>query len=82
MALYSKLYFTTASLECFSTVFKVDVCYSGEIDIYIHKCLLYTAGYSHMFMFQVFFYVMTGPHVKQPVTDELSCIIMFENTLI
>ena len=33
-------------------------------------------------MFQVFFYVMTEPRVKQPVTDEFSCIDTFEKKYI
>ena len=45
---------------------------------YIPICLLYTDDdYCHLFMFYVCFYVMTGPHVKQPMADELSCINMF-----
>ena len=76
--LFWQEYFTTAVLECFSTVSRVNVYHPGEmVDILHSHLLIDTDDYCHLFMFYVCFYVMTGPHVKQPVADELSCINMF-----
>ena len=38
-------------------------------------CILTITCY--LFMFYKCFYMMTGPRVKQPVADELSCVNMF-----
>ena len=54
-----------------------NLTYTAWLIFYIRTCLLYTDDYCHLFMFYVRFYVMTGPRVKQPVADELSCINMF-----
>ena len=57
----------------------MDVCHPIGNDWHftfsIAYCILTITCY--LFMFYICFYVMTGPHVKQPVTDELSCINMF-----
>ena len=76
--LYLYQYFTTTISECL-VLSLMDVCY--PIGNYWHftfsgaYCILTITCY--LFMFYICFYVMTGPRVKQPVADELSCINMF-----
>ena len=72
MVSYLSEYFTTARLECLGFVSMVDVWHSGEMVDILHSQMFNV--YWRLLEFILCFYVMTGPHVKQPVADELSLV--------